>query len=90
MSTEPGRQLNAKLRTAARVDLLDALATGIVEWALDQGLYRSCLNCQNWNGEQAPGVKLAQPPETCRLNGQRPPAKIVVTGCECHTDNIPY
>lgn len=82
--------LNEKLRTEARQNLLDALAGGLVEWALDQGLFRSCLNCANWNGEQAPGVKLVHKPETCRLNGLRPPARIIVTGCECHSDNIPF
>ena len=89
--TAEAKRFNHILRTTERVRLLDGLATGIVEWALDQGLFRSCLNCEHWNGEQAPGVTLNYPPETCRKHGnQRPPARIIVTGCDDHSDNIPY
>jgi hypothetical protein len=88
---KPGDRLNAYLRTHSRQHLLDMLASGIVDWAFDQGLFRSCLNCEHWNGEQAPGVTLNYPPETCRKYGNmRPPARIIVTGCEGHSDNIPF
>lgn len=83
-------KLNEKLRTESRQNLLDALAHGFVDWAFDQGLFRSCLNCADWEGEHAPGVTLKYPPEWCRKFNARPPAKVIVTGCPEHSDNIPF
>ena len=84
---KPGERLNEKLRTESRQNLLDALAHGFVDWAFDQGLFRSCLNCEHWNKDDSK----THPPETCRKFGdERPPAKIIVTGCPDHSDNIPF
>lgn len=70
-----------------RHELLDELAHGIVDWAADQGLFTSCLNCSHWTGEAPTN---GEPPEACRLFKARPPARIIVTGCPDHTDNIPF
>lgn len=58
-----------------------------VEQWMDMGLFRSCINCAHWNDEHA----VTRPPETCsKHNNARPPARIIVTGCPDHTDNIPF
>lgn len=41
---------------------------------------KSCLTCDNFN----------EPNETCRLNGLRPPARVIAFGCECYEDEIPF
>lgn len=87
--TSEARAFNHILRTTERVKLLDGLASGLVEWGLDQGLFRSCLNCEHWTGDDP--KQILHPPETCAKFGyQRPPARIIVTGCEAHSDIIPY
>lgn len=84
---KPNEKLNVLLRTEARQNLLDALAHGFVDWAFDQGLFRSCLNCAHWNSE----TSKIHPPETCgKFSNMRPPARIIVTGCPDHSDNIPF
>jgi hypothetical protein len=84
--TSEAKRFNHILRTTERVRLLDALATGITEWGLDQGLFRSCLNCEHWTGENPTNA----PPEQCRKFRARPPARVIVTGCDDHTDLIPF
>lgn len=81
-----GQRLNAKLRAENRQVILEALAAGIVDWAFEQQLFQSCLNCQHWTGEKPDNVMTV--PETCSLYGQRPPARIIVTGCSSHTDRL--
>lgn len=44
-------------------------------WAQD----RSCLQCMHWQDEK----------EICERFNQRPPAKIIVNGCQYH-DFIPF
>lgn len=85
MST--ARRLNEILRMTERQKLLDGLSLAMVEWGLDQGLFRSCLNCTHWTGETP---QYGEPPESCRLYRARPPARIIVTGCDEHTDFIPF
>lgn len=84
--TSEAKRFNHILRTTERVKLLDGLATGIVEWGLDQGLFRSCLNCSHWTGENPVNV----PAENCGLHRARPPARVIVTGCDDHSDIIPF
>lgn len=56
------------------------LGVNIAETLIECGLLRTCLNCDNWITGN----------ETCSLAGKRPPAKVIVTGCEKHTDIIPF
>lgn len=73
--------MNELLRTRERQKLLDELIAGLVQHAFDTGMFRSCLNCAHWSGE---------PSEICNLFVARPPARVIVTGCDEHTDNIPF
>jgi hypothetical protein len=41
---------------------------------------KSCCTCDNFD----------QAGETCRLNGLRPPARIIAYGCEMFQDEIPF
>lgn len=41
---------------------------------------KSCLTCDNFIEET----------EICRLNNQKPPARIIAFGCECYADKIPF
>jgi len=69
-----------KLRIDALYDIQTALYNAIR--ALDQPLYRSCLNCMKFN-EKA---------ELCALCNQRPPAKVIAYGCDQWEDvrEVPY
>lgn len=63
-------------QTKAREDFATKLANGLD----DAGLFRNCLNCANFHYET----------EICAMYKQRPPARIIVTGCPDHTDLIPF
>lgn len=43
---------------------------------------KTCLNCEHFFEKD----------ELCRFNGinQRPPARVIVTGCPAHQDEIPF
>jgi len=49
--------------------------------ALRRGLIRSCLNCDNFN-EATEGCAKAQ--------GNRPPALVIVLGCDQWIEDIPF
>jgi len=55
------------------------LAELIFERLKNEGYLDNCTTCMYWN-ENA---------EMCRKFNQRPPAKVIVTGCEFH-DIIPF
>jgi hypothetical protein len=82
---------NRLLTSDDRVGLLHALVKGIVdEWA-DAGLFRSCLNCSYWEGQKTiPDANGPAHPEGCGKYFMTPPAKVIVAGCEDHTDLIPF
>lgn len=68
------------LTTKNREALIKKLANEVaLEW-MKQGLYRTCLNCINWNDRT----------ELCQKYKSRPPLKVIVTGCEEHDDEIPF
>lgn len=70
-----------------REKLLDQLARNILDRMFDEGWFKTCLNCQHWNREDSK----TKPPDTCgKFGDQRPPARIIVTGCPEHSDNIPF
>ena len=47
---------------------------------MDRGLFRSCINCDQWLEHN----------QLCKLYKALPPAETIVTGCEAHSDIIPF
>lgn len=81
-------QFKPKLRREAKMDLQGALA-GAASGAIFAMLartdiypYKSCLNC----------LAFHEPTEICQRFKTRPPAKVIVHGCEWHEDtqDIPF
>lgn len=50
------------------------VARGVVE------ALQTCLTC----------VHFTEATEVCALAKQRPPARVIAHGCDCHLDNIPF
>jgi hypothetical protein len=50
--------------------------------ALRAGCLRSCLNCDNYTHDKREGCKLA--------DGSRPPAIVIVLGCDSWVPEIPF
>jgi len=75
MKVDPKEILQNNSRDVA----LNKLGRSIAEWMADVGLYRTCLNCCDWNDKT----------EICMKYKSRPPAKVIVSGCDSHTD-IPF
>jgi hypothetical protein len=73
------------LQDTVRENALKELAKGITNWMLEQGLYRTCLNCEHWI--EGPPDNMQQ---ICGKYNMRPPTKIIVCGCDDHSDNIPF
>jgi recombinational DNA repair protein RecR len=69
-----------KDRQGAIAEVVTAL-TKAVRNELDRAT-RTCLNCQNFDEKS----------ELCKFNSynQRPPARVIVTGCPSHEDEIPF
>lgn len=61
-------------------DLIKNLVKNLMEGFYDAGMFRNCLNCDNWISTG----------EKCSLVNKHPPAKVIVTGCEMHTAIIPF
>lgn len=59
---------------------LSAVKKEIIE-KLDRVIFRqTCITCENFDHDT----------EICRLANQRPPAKIIVLGCDKWADDIPF
>jgi len=67
------------LTDEVRQDGMNKLALMFTEFLMEKGLFTTCLNCANWSNQL----------EKCNLYKVRPPAKVIVVGCETHTD-IPF
>lgn len=65
---------------AERIDSFHKLMIEAAEKIADCGVFRSCLDCGNFD----------EPTEICKLVDQRPPARIIVHGCEQHTNLLPF
>ncbi len=48
-------------------------------------LTRTCINCLNWSQNPANEYQYI-----CLLNNQPPPPRIIIVGCDKHTDIIPF
>lgn len=72
--------MKPKLRPDARATIVN-----IITVAMERDhnyLYQSCINCENFNDKT----------EQCYLAKTRPPAKVIVYGCEkwIEKDTIPF
>ena len=63
----------------ARQDAMNTLGLQFAAFLMDNGYFTTCLNCHYWSDDK----------EICNYYHQRPPAKVIVVGCETHTD-IPF
>lgn len=76
--------MKPKFRKEAKLDLNGAIAGAIWSQLNRQDIYpfQSCLSCCNFR----------EATEICKLANQRPPAKIIVFGCNsyCDKDEIPF
>ena len=67
------------LTDRVRQDGMNKLSLMFTAFLMDNGMFTTCLNCAYWSDEE----------EICKYYKQRPPAKVIVVGCETHTD-IPF
>lgn len=81
MKTDAERILSDTVRKNAMSDL----ASILVKYLDEMGMFTSCINCEHW---------IEGPPDNrqqlCGLFKARPPTKVIVSGCEHHSDNIPF
>lgn len=61
--------------------------------AVISGIWKSCLNCENWS-ENKLAVKLGEfvneENPVCVLANRRPPTEVIVVGCPSWEDCIPF
>ena len=67
-----------------RQTLIKALVESVVDDWMNQGLFRTCLNCDHWRDNPAANMV------GCNLYRQMPPPKVVAVGCDDHSDMIPF
>jgi hypothetical protein len=73
------------LGDTVRQDALNKLSILLSNSMMELGLFKSCMNCEYWiEGSQN------NPIQKCKLFNARPPTQIIVSGCEKHSDNIPF
>ena len=58
----------------------DSASDIVLQALLDRGAIRSCLNCDLWRDD----------PQICEKFGERPPAIVIVFGCESHLTDVPF
>ncbi len=56
------------------------LTNELIDLLIDHGYFRNCLNCKCWNEIN----------DMCAQFNCRPPTKVIVSGCEMHSDVIPF
>jgi len=65
----------------ARETALNQLSRLFVQEMMELGMFRTCINCKHWIDGN----------EICEKFNERPPAKVIVVGCEAHEDSdIPF
>lgn len=52
----------------------------ITDYLKDWFIQKSCLGCQHFILKE----------EICQIANQRPPAKVIVTGCQSHEETAPF
>lgn len=64
----------------ARETYIKKLVELQVDRMMDEGWFRTCLNCQSFDEYK----------EWCMRWKAKPPAKVIAIGCEDHSDVIPF
>lgn len=79
------------LADTIRKDAMDKLALILASHMDEMGMFKTCLNCEHWiEGTQKGTLLTPEQRQICGLYKIRPPTKIIVCGCDSHTDNIPF
>ena len=73
------------LTDTQRTDAMNKLALMWADYLNEIGMFKTCYNCEHWL-EGPPDNRL----QICGKYQQRPPTKVIICGCEEHTDNIPF
>jgi hypothetical protein len=73
------------LTDTMRKDAMNKLALILAGHMDEMGMFKSCINCEHWI--EGPPNNLQQ---VCGKYKMRPPTKIIICGCDEHTDNIPF
>lgn len=73
------------LSDETRSDAMNKLALILARHMDEMGMFKSCCNCEHWL-EGPPDNKL----QICGKYQMRPPTKVIVCGCDDHSDNIPF
>ena len=63
-----------------RANPVAAIAEDLGTYLWRKGYGRNCVNCDNWKSKE----------QQCGLWNALPPAEVIVTGCEKHTDLVPF
>lgn len=73
------------LTDTCRKDAMTKLALILAGNMDDMGMFRTCLNCEHWIEGTPHNIQ-----QICGKYKVRPPTKIIVCGCDDHSDNIPF
>lgn len=81
MKTDAERILSDTMRK----DAMNKLSLILTAYLDEMGMFISCINCEHWI-EGPPNNRQ----QICGLFKSRPPTKVIVCGCEHHSDNLPF
>ena len=73
------------LSDTTRKDAMSKLALILANYMDEMGMFKSCYNCEHWL-EGPPYDRL----QICGKHKMRPPTRIIVSGCDDHSDNLPF
>ena len=74
-----------KKLTTDRVGDIYSLVNDIAATLENQGYFRNCLNCLSYEHNPANEYQYR-----CGKTGQVQPPRILIVGCESHSDTIPF
>jgi hypothetical protein len=72
--------MSTELDKPRRADPVAAIATDLGNFLWQKGYGRNCVNCDHWQNDK----------QLCGMWNSLPPAKVIVVGCDKHTDLIPF
>jgi hypothetical protein len=77
--------MTTELDKPRRADPVAAIATDLGNFLWQKGYGRNCVNCDHFKEEAIDGAK-----DYCGMWNSEPPAKVIVVGCDKHTDLLPF